>query len=348
VKAGGALAGRTDTAVHIATDQAPTHVELQAGLGIGNPLVVDAPWLSVATSSGDINLVVERDVYSPLISAENGNVTMVVHGSLTFDHLLGNPSLWVDGRLSGTQMTLHQGTLASRDEVQITQLMLPGGGPLTVQAPRISLQIDAEGAPVTTLSLTGFDGARAENVALGVTGTQKVDILTLSTRDGQMVLPADVALREASASGALTISTPVVTLSLDNVNPAARPADAQLMTPYDQFWLQLQGNALFTDALVTRFQSPLALYFHRADEDKLVAQQAFYRMSTEHLSQEVAGSSWRIPAQLQALFSGSTVSFLGGTNVPAVGLKGAPPLQAGRAADGEAEDDIVIGEPVAQ
>lgn len=375
VQTGGKLLGRPDAAVHLRTS-ASTRTDLKAGLGIGDPLVVDVPWLSVATDSGDIHLVVERDLYSPLISARNGTVTMTVKGSLSVDHLIGNPNLWIDGRLAAGKMTLQGGTLNSRDSLEVDGLTLLGGGPLTVEAPRIALGIDGAGAAVTTLSLTGRDGARADEVSLTVTGSQKVDITQLSTRDGQLTLPADVALRDASVSGELTITTPVVTLSVDNVSAAARPADAQLITLQDRFWLQLQGNALFTDALVTRFQSPIALYFHRATEEKLVAQQAFYRMSTEHLSQEVTGNSWRLPATSLPLVTGTPLLAAGSALLPAVNLDGMPSVAAALAAtraadrvadrvtdrsgrsagsdagrDGQREtenrDDIVIGEPIA-
>lgn len=375
VQAGGALRGRPDAAVHLRSSDG-TRTDLKAGLGIGDPLVVDVPWLSVATGNGDIHLVVERDLYSPLISARNGTVTMTVKGSLSVDHLIGNPNLWIDGRLAAGKMTLQGGTLNSRDSLEVDGLTLLGGGPLTVEAPRIALGIDGAGAAVTTLSLTGRDGARADEVSLTVTGSQKVDITQLSTRDGQLTLPADVALRDASVSGELTITTPVVTLSVDNVSAAARPADAQLITLQDRFWLQLQGNALFTDALVTRFQSPIALYFHRATEEKLVAQQAFYRMSTEHLSQEVTGNSWRLPATSLPLVTGTPLLAAGSALLPAVNLDGMPSVAAALAAtraadrvadrvtdrsgrsagsdagrDGQREtenrDDIVIGEPIA-
>ena len=295
LSAGGTLSGRNDAPVHIGTGSAGTHTTINAGLGLGDPLVVDAPWLSVATTQGDINLIVERGVYSPLLSAENGDVRLTVHGSLTFDHLLGNPWLWVDGKVSGQQMTMSQGSLNSRDALEIDQLTLKGGGPLSVAAPNIAMRIDSAGAPLTTLTLTGFDGARADNVNVSVTGTQRVEIDKLYTRNGELSLPLDVVLRDASASGALTLDTAAVKVSLDNVNPAAREADAQLITPQGSFWLQLAGTSLFTDALVTRFQSPIALYFHRPDEVAFDAQTAFYRLSTEQLSQDITWTQWRLP-----------------------------------------------------
>jgi hypothetical protein len=348
VQAGGMVRGRSDATVHLRS--APgTRTEVKAGLGIGDPLVVDVPWLSVATDRGDIHLVVERDVYSPLISAENGTVKMTVHGSLGVDQLIGSPDLWIDGRLSASRMALRGGTLTSRGELQVDGLTLEGGAPLVAQAARITLGVDGAGAATTSLSLSGLDGARADNVALKVTGTQQVEIAQLYTRNAQLELPADVALREASVSGALTVKTPVVTLNLDNVSTVARPADVQLVTPQDKFWLQLTGNALYTDALVTRFQAPVALYYHRASEDQLVYQQAFYRMSTEHLSQEVNGNSWRIPMQTQPLLSSGPLVTPASKLVPAVSLESLPSAAGGRPADREAasKDDLVIGEPVA-
>ena len=347
VRAGGMVRGRSDAPVHLQS-AAGTRTEIRAGLGIGDPLVVDVPWLSVATDRGDIHLVVERDVYSPLISAENGAVKMTVHGSLGVDQLIGNPDLWIDGRLSAARMALRGGTLTSRGELQVDGLTLQGGGPLVAQASRITLGVDGAGAATTSLSLSGLDGARADNVALTVTGTRQVEIAQLYTRNAQLELPADVALREASVNGALTVKTPVVTLNLDNVSTVARPADAQLVTTQDKFWLQLMGNALYTDALVTRFQAPVALYYHRATEDQLVYQQAFYRMSTEHLSQEVNGNSWRIPMLTQPLLGGGPLLSPASKLVPAVSLESAPSPAAGRPAEPEsAKDELVIGEPVA-
>jgi len=346
VQAGGAVRGRSDATVHLRS-AAATRTEIKAGLGIGDPLVVDAPWLSVATDRGDIHLVVERDVYSPLISAENGTVKMTVHGSLGVDQLIGSPDLWIDGRLSAGQMALRGGTLTSRGELQVDGLTLQGGAPLVVQAPRMSLDVDGAGAATTSLSLSGLDGARADNVAVKVTGTQQVEISQLYTRNAQLELPADVALREASVSGALTVKTPVLTLNLDNVSAVARPADAQLLTTQDKFWLQLTGNALYTDALVTRFQAPVALYYHRATEDQLVYQQAFYRMSTEHLSQEVNGNSWRIPMQTQPLLGSGPLLSPASKLVPAVSLENQPSTAGGPAGREAAKDDVEAGEPVA-
>ncbi|HEY9109012.1 MAG TPA: hypothetical protein VIN58_20220, partial [Roseateles sp.] len=345
VQAGSAVRGHSDAPVHLRS-AAGTRTEVKAGLGIGDPLVVDVPWLSVATDRGDIHLVVERDVYSPLISAENGTVRMTVHGSLGVDQLIGSPDLWIDGRLSASRMALREGTLTSRGELQVDGLTLQG--PLVAQAPRIALGVDGAGAASTSLSLSGLHGARADNVALTVTGTQQVEIAQLYTRNAQLELPADVALREASVSGALTVKTPVVTLNLDNVSTIARPADAQLLTTQDKFWLQLTGHALYTDALVTRFQAPVALYYHRATEDQLVYQQAFYRMSTEHLSQEVNGNSWRIPMQTQPLLGSGPLLAPASKLVPAVGLESLPSPAAGGPAGREAaKDDLEIGEPVA-
>jgi len=296
ISAGGMLRGLNDSAVHLDTGSADTHTTLTAGLGLGDPLVANVPWLSVATTTGDINLIVERGVYSPLLSAEQGKVNLTVHGSLTFDHLLGNPWLWVDGAIKGQQLTMATGSLNSRESLDIANLALQGGGPLAVAAPSVALHIDALDAPVTSLTLTGFDGARADSMAVSVVNTSRVEIDRLYTRDADLQMPVDVSLRNASASGALTLTTAAVTISLDNVNPAARAADAQLITPQGSFWLQLDGNALYTDALVTRFQAPVALYFHRDDEVGFDAQQAFYHLSAEHLSQQIDWTHWRLPA----------------------------------------------------
>jgi len=293
INAGGSIDGLAGEKLHLQTgDQ--TQATLNAGLGLGDPLVADVPWLSVTTRAGDINLIVERGLYSPLLSAASGNVNLTVHGSLTFDHLVGNPWLWVDGAIQGGSMTMQQGSLSAKQALDIDQVELVGGGPLSVSAPDIALTINSDDAPVTHLTLTGFAGTRADNVDVTVQHTGSLQIDKLSTRVGTLHTPANLSLDDASASDSLQIVTPAATLSLDNVNAAARVADAQLITPQNDFWLQLKGTSLFTDALVTRFQSPIALYFHRADEQQIFAQQAFYRLSSENLAQEIGWSSWRM------------------------------------------------------
>jgi hypothetical protein len=355
ISAGGVLRGLNDAAVHLDTGNADTHTTLTAGLGLGDPLVANVPWLSVATKTGDINLIVERGMYSPLLSAEEGNVKLTVHGSLTFDHLLGNPWLWIDGAVSGQQVTMTTGSLNSREAVDIDQLALKGGGPLSVAAPSIAVHIDALDAPVTSLTLTGFGGERAANVAVSVVNSGRVEIDRLYTRDATLQLPMDVSLRNASVSGELTLATSAVTISLDNANPSARPADAQLITPQGSFWLQLDGNALYTDALVTRFQAPVALYYHRDDEIGFDAQRAFYHLSTEQLSQQMDWANWRLPAS-----AGSAPAVLGpwlslpdasNAQAPAVNvIKKRKPkadnVSPGRDTGAEPElrdDDIIVG-----
>ncbi|WP_419534546.1 hypothetical protein [Endozoicomonas sp.] len=113
--------------------------QLMAATGIGDPLVIDLPWLSAETDNGDINILASSDLHARLLKATNGNIYMTALGYLEIEELIGTPWLLVNDFLFADLMTLDRGGLASRESVVVNQISMTDGGPLGVYAPTIDL-----------------------------------------------------------------------------------------------------------------------------------------------------------------------------------------------------------------
>lgn len=57
--------------------------------------MVDLPWLSAETESGNINILARADLEASLLKTTGGNIYMTTLGSLSIDELAGNAWLVV-------------------------------------------------------------------------------------------------------------------------------------------------------------------------------------------------------------------------------------------------------------
>ena len=57
INSGGAINGRSGVDSHLTVTSPNGKVTVTAATGIGDPLVVDAPWPTASTVDGDINIV---------------------------------------------------------------------------------------------------------------------------------------------------------------------------------------------------------------------------------------------------------------------------------------------------
>ncbi|WP_279245767.1 leukotoxin LktA family filamentous adhesin [Candidatus Litorirhabdus singularis] len=287
---GGAIEGRTDSPLHVRASGSDSEGLIMAATGIGSPLVVDMPWLSAQTSTGDINIVAQSGMRSPLMDARNGKVQLQVSGDLVLGDLLGNPYLWVDGTLQADRVVMEEGSIAARQGLAVNQLDLTGGGPVAFESDVIDVQVDSNDAPETRLSLTGFGGGSAESIDLTVRNTAKLRLEQLYTNTGSLQFDGALRLAEGIVDSSLDIESNSLTMRLDNIKPGAINVDAQLLTPYGEFWLAMSGTEVRTDAVVSRFSDPVSLFF-APPEDLLAGVQAverasildaFQRLSTEN------------------------------------------------------------------
>ncbi|MDA7086626.1 hypothetical protein PH586_09575, partial [Pseudomonas sp. SA3-5] len=285
LSSGGMIVGRKDTPVHLRATGPNAQGSLSAVTGIGDPLVVDMPWLSAETLNGDINIVAERGLYSPFLRAHNGNVHLQVKGSLTFGELIGNPYLWIDGAIDGDLIVMNQGTLASRQGLNIRQIDLNGGGPLVLAAPIIDVSVDGKGAANTYMSLSGFEGAIADQIDVRVINTDKLNIDGFKSKQGSLSVDGDLNLNKALVLDGLDMQTANLTLSLDNYDSRPLNVSGQLMSPGAEFWLDTQGYELRTNALATRYREPLVMFFYQPGIPQELQQLALQRLSAEYIMQ---------------------------------------------------------------
>jgi len=285
ISSGGSITGRPDTAVHLTATGINAQAHVLAATGIGNPLVIDMPWLEVETTQGDINIVAQRGFYSPLLKAANGDVNLKVHGDLAFGDLIGNPYLWIDGTLDGELIIMEEGKLASSKGLNIDQIDLFGEGPLVLQSPNIKITLDSQGSANTNLSMTGFDGLSATSIDATVVNTDRLTVMEYKGIDGSIAVDGDLRMLNALSRNSLNITTGALTLSLDNVDPSVKPVDGQLQTPYGQYWIDMKDIFVTTNALVTRYADPMLVAFkpNSPDMDLSVAV-TFERLSAEYLT----------------------------------------------------------------
>ncbi|MDB2384262.1 leukotoxin LktA family filamentous adhesin [Endozoicomonas sp.] len=71
--------------------QESTSSFISAATGIGDPLVVNLPWLYAETDTGDINLIVNPELEERLRTVTNGNVYMTTMESVSLDTVTSTP-----------------------------------------------------------------------------------------------------------------------------------------------------------------------------------------------------------------------------------------------------------------
>ncbi|WP_257280788.1 leukotoxin LktA family filamentous adhesin [Endozoicomonas sp. ISHI1] len=119
---------------------------LQAATGIGHPLVVDLPWLSAETESGNINILARADLEASLLKTTGGNIYMTTLGSLSIDELVGNAWLAVGDLLFARKMTMERGSIRAESGIEVEQLSLTGRHGVSFYAPDIRVtQADDDG-----------------------------------------------------------------------------------------------------------------------------------------------------------------------------------------------------------
>ncbi len=331
----GAITGRTDIDVtggqaHLQaikgdvcttqdSDCSGARAQLQAATGIGDPLVVDLPWLSAETDSGDIHIIATSDLKARLLKATGGNIYMTALSSLEIDELAGTPWLLVNDVLFADRMTIRGGALRSTQQVTVNQITQTGPEPLSVYAPDITVSIDGSGAAETLLNLGGFDQAvsldnvaslfyrsalaggafsdtvltEAEYVDVTVSNTDQLTLASLMTKGGELQVSGDLmidkGLVSAQAGYNLRLITGAetagqLTMDLNNSNGGAIAVDGQFMTPFGEFWLSVDGVNVTTNAQFTRYDPTLLLSYKGTGEgaESTGQPQAYYRLSADY------------------------------------------------------------------
>ncbi|AQQ68773.1 hypothetical protein Mag101_14865 [Microbulbifer agarilyticus] len=277
----GRIDGRSDADLHL-QGVAGGRSYLSAATGIGDPLIMDVPWFSAVTDEGDINLILLNDAHAELLSAQNGDIHMRAFGDVEIAELIGTPHLWIDGFLLANQMTIPEGSFIAEEGIQIDQVLMTASGELELRAPTIDMNVDSQGNPELFLALTNIDGAAAQWVGVNVENNERLTIDRLMTDYGAISTSGDLRIESAEVISELDMQSGVLSLTLDNVDLSPQDLNGQLVTPYGEFWLDVQGNLLLTNAQVTRYRDPLVLTYQGKDGEYVIGDPGFSRLSIEH------------------------------------------------------------------
>lgn len=256
---GGSINGRDDARVHLVANQADTKTYLNAATGIGDPLVMELPWVEAVTSDGDINIISNNDLYASLISAENGKVTLATIGDLTVEEISGDSWIYVDGYLAAGDMSYSEGTLVARDGVSVEHVDLHGKVEITVQAPSIEMNIDLTEGNEAKLSLLGYQGQSSEAIDIDVSA-ELTTFTLLSADNGQVAVSGDMNIEHCLIEHKMDILTEKMSLLINNDDPSAVDVSAQMMTPYGEFWLESDRYKLNTNVDVRYLEQDIQIY----------------------------------------------------------------------------------------
>ena len=289
---------------------------LQAATGIGDPLVVDLPWLSAETDTGDIHIVASTDLHAKLLSADQGNIYMTALGHLEIEELIGTPWIMANGFLFADRMTIDRGAISSNEQLTINDLSMTTSGPLALFAPEIDVTIDGGGAEDTTLAAGGFSRtltlntnarqiyasleqsgfvpeSQAQNVAIDLYNAGRMQLTSLYTEGGELRMTGDLLVESGQVEAGVGRNLQVVTgyqtreeltLDLNNSDGTALDVDGQFMTPAGEFWMSIDGITVTTNTQFTRYRQPLLLAFKSqlAGSDTMTEPESFFRLSAEY------------------------------------------------------------------
>ena len=279
-----AILGRADSDLHVRATAADARGYFSSATGIGNPLVIDMPWLSAKTAQGDIQLISKNNLHAHLLDARNGRVEMENMGHLSIEELLGTTWILADGKITANRMTFDHADMRARDGIEVQSINMTKEGYIHAYAPTTTLRsVNANNTPLA-LTLTGINGVSAQWVAVNVVNSNQVVVDQLLTHAGAFNVPKSVSFKQALVRDKLDITTSLLSLRLDNVNQGAQDVDGQLVTPYGSFWADVNGNSLQTNALVSRYRLPMRLtYAGQNLQTDSVNNIAYFGISAEYL-----------------------------------------------------------------
>jgi len=189
--------------------------------------------------------------------------------------LLGTSWLYVDGYFYGSDLTMDRGEIAAKQGLNIDNLTLTTSGPLSLEGPSIEANIDGSDLAEVNIELSGILDSRAELVDTDILNTDQVNLTELITHNGQLTTVDDFYIGFGDVTGEYAMTTPTLTMNLDNLDPSAKNVDAQLVTldgegTYD-FEINVDNNVITTNAEATVDRYPVILKYIPRSEDGLIS-----------------------------------------------------------------------------
>ncbi len=174
---------------------------------------------------------------------------------------------------------MDRGEIAAKKGLEITNLTLTTSGPLSLEGPSITANINGSELEEVNIELSGILDSRADLVDTNILNTEQVNITQLITHNGQLTTVDDFYIGFGDVTGEYAMTTPTLTMNLDNLDPSAKNVDAQLVTldgegTYD-FEINVDNNVITTNAEATVDRYPVILKYIPRSEDGLVSEDVF-------------------------------------------------------------------------
>ena len=230
-----------------------------SGAVVGRDLLADSAgdqqWDNHVTG-GNARLQAGRDVRVGTGSS-GGQQSIIAGGSISFDRIVAGTTAHMEaqgGSLQGESLHASSGELGARDQLSLANAMV--NSQLALGAADIQanvFQTATAGTPLKT-SLTGYRNGVAHKVVVEVEARDAWLIEQLRALDAQLATTApQVRIEQGYIENTMTLATPRTRLLMDNVNPALRPYDVQVMQLDRTFRLSVDGSLADTNAYALRF-----------------------------------------------------------------------------------------------
>ena len=158
-------------------------------------------------------------------------------------------------------MTADSAELSAADKIDIDRFNLTSNGPLNLHAPDIDISINGSGNEQIFVNANGFDQGPADWVSIDVSNTDKLHIGELLTGDGNIKSSSSLLIDYAEVNGQLDMRTRDLYVKLNNTATEALAADAQMITPYDKFWIDMDGQTIISNGQFSRYNSAVNLFY---------------------------------------------------------------------------------------
>jgi hypothetical protein len=278
--AGGNLLADGSPGTQLTAESAAAQAVLDAGAGIGastRSLQVMLPQFS-ASAGGDLFVHDLESAQVPTLVAA-GDAALQVDGTLGFgqaqaggslllsaaDDLQGSSAQATQATLTASQGSLQLGTLtaqqaqlAALDDISLAQAWIAHTIDLFANN-SVQATVAQRGADTAlTVGLAGQPPSgvvRQVGLNLDAPNGVNFDPLRVYAADLSIQSP-DISVRDGYVVGSLRLSTPEVSLLMDNLDPRLQSVDVQLYQPGQDFLLLQQGRSTYTSAFVEHYFNP--------------------------------------------------------------------------------------------
>ncbi|MGH8397579.1 MAG: beta strand repeat-containing protein [Gammaproteobacteria bacterium] len=222
------------------------------------------------TAGGSASLKAVELLNLPYASI-GGNLSLTSAGSLDFEKYAVGSTFSAEstqGSITGESLTAVNADLSALKDIQLSSADITHS--LNLAAADITANVyQSKDTSPFQMTITGFNGGIADNVALEVDASGGLTLVLLRGKQVQLNTTAEqVQVNQAYVPDWFYLVTPSAKVLVANADPVTslRPVDVQLYQPNYSFQLIQSGQNTFTDSYVVQYQFPYQVQVPNYDQ----------------------------------------------------------------------------------